>query len=173
MDNNNKLYIGWDEYKSLVINLAKKIESSKIEFDQILCLARGGLPVGDALSRIFKKPLAILFTSSYKEAKRGKLLIDNAIAKQNQVINNKILLVDDLVDSGETLKQVLDYLKDNYTQIEKIHTATIWQKAHSIYHPDFCVNTIPNECWLEQPFEFYDKIDLKDPNTHINRVNHF
>ena len=33
-------------------------------FDQILCLARGGLRVGDQLSRIFEVPLAILATSS-------------------------------------------------------------------------------------------------------------
>ena len=37
-----------------------------LEFDQILCLARGGMRPGDVLSRVFDKPLAIMSTSSYR-----------------------------------------------------------------------------------------------------------
>ena len=60
------LYVSWDEYHNLIEKLAIKVHQSGWEFDQILCLARGGMRPGDVLSRIFDKPLAIMSTSSYR-----------------------------------------------------------------------------------------------------------
>jgi len=50
---------------SKIEQLAVKIYQSNWEFNQIVCLARGGLGVGDLLARIYNQPLAILATSSY------------------------------------------------------------------------------------------------------------
>ena len=60
------LYVSYDEYHGLIEKLAIKIHQSGWEFDNILCLARGGMRPGDILSRIFDKPLAIMSTSSYR-----------------------------------------------------------------------------------------------------------
>ena len=60
-DDGKHLYVSWDEYHQLIERLALKIHASGWEFDQILCLARGGMRPGDVLSRIFDKPLGIMF----------------------------------------------------------------------------------------------------------------
>jgi len=65
------LWISWDDYHSLIARLALNVHESGWKFDKILCLARGGLRVGDQMSRIFDVPLAILATSSYREAAAG------------------------------------------------------------------------------------------------------
>ncbi|MCC3468846.1 MAG: phosphoribosyltransferase, partial [Microcoleus sp. PH2017_06_SFM_O_A] len=52
------LYVSWSEYHRKIEDLAVKINESQWKFDRIVCLARGGLRVGDTLSRIFDKPLA-------------------------------------------------------------------------------------------------------------------
>lgn len=156
----NKLIISWDDYYQHIIQLAKLIkekEEHKV-FDQILCLARGGVPIGDALSRIFNLPLAILFTSSYRLQKQGDIYIDNQIAKQNNQLGKNILLVDDLVDSGVTLQKVAQYLQEDY-QLDNIKTAVIWKKETSIISPDYFVKTVGEE-WIEQPFEIFDNIKL-------------
>lgn len=62
------LWVNWDEYHRLIELLALKVHESGWKFDKMLCLARGGLRVGDQLSRIYDLPLAILATSSYCEA---------------------------------------------------------------------------------------------------------
>ncbi len=41
----------WDQYNMLVERLALTVHESGIEFDQIICIARGGMRVGDVLSR--------------------------------------------------------------------------------------------------------------------------
>ena len=57
-DDGKHLYVSWDEYHMLIERLALKVHASGWEFDQILCLARGGMRPGDVLSRVFDKPLA-------------------------------------------------------------------------------------------------------------------
>ena len=61
------LWVSWDEYHRLIERLALKVYESGWKFDQVLCLARGGVRPGDVFSRIFDVPLAILSTSSYRE----------------------------------------------------------------------------------------------------------
>ena len=75
---------------------------------------------GDILSRIFDKPLAIMSTSSYRAEAgtvQGHLDIARYITTPKGEIAGRVLLVDDLADSGHTLKAVLDMLKNNYPPI--------------------------------------------------------
>jgi adenylosuccinate synthase len=53
------LDIDWPRYNTLVEKLALEVHRSGFRFNQIICIARGGLRVGDVLSRIFDQPLAI------------------------------------------------------------------------------------------------------------------
>ena len=103
------LYVSYDDYHGLIEKLALQIHKSGWQFDTILCLARGGLRPGDILSRIFDKPLAIMSTSSYRAEAgtlRGHLDIGRFIATPKGEIAGRVLLVDDLADSGVTLPDV-------------------------------------------------------------------
>ena len=59
-----KLEVYWSDYYQKIEQLAVKIYKSGWEFNQTICLARGGLRAGDVFSGIYNKPLAILATSS-------------------------------------------------------------------------------------------------------------
>ncbi len=107
------LRISWDDYHRSIESLARKVADSHWKFDQVLCLARGGLRPGDVFSRLFKVPLAILSVSSYREAggtHRGDLLIANSISSSTANLARRLLLIDDLVDSGITLQKVKEWL---------------------------------------------------------------
>jgi uncharacterized protein len=157
------LHISWDEYHRSIELLAEKIAASEGEFDRVICIARGGLRVGDILSRIFQQPLAIISASSYggeDSRERGQLAIGGQIAMTGSQLGDRVLLVDDLVDSGVTLKQVKADLIDRHPEIQVIKTAVIWYKACSIYAPDYYVSYLPDNPWIHQPFEKYDRFDL-------------
>jgi hypoxanthine phosphoribosyltransferase len=97
------LWVSWDVYHQAIEQLAKQVHASGWEFDHILCLARGGLRPGDVFSRLFKRPLAILSTSSYREdygMQRGTLDIAPHITTTHHPIQGRVLLMDDLVDSA-------------------------------------------------------------------------
>jgi len=155
------LYVSSDEYHKLIEKLAIKVHQSGWEFDTILCLARGGMRPGDILSRIFEKPLAIMSTSSYRAEAgtvQGQLDIAHFITTPKGEIAGRVLLVDDLADTGSTLKAVVDQLKNNFAAITELRTAVIWTKGVSAFAPDFLVDYLPTNPWIHQPFETYDKI---------------
>ena len=157
------LHISWDKYHQSIESLAEQISRSQWEFDQIICIARGGLRVGDILSRIFQQPLAVLAASSYggeQQQERGKLLIASQITMTGDRLGSRILLVDDLVDSGVTLQQTIGWLKDRYPEIRELKTAVIWYKSCSIYAPDYHVSYLTDQPWIHQPFEQYDNYKL-------------
>ena len=113
-DDGKHLYVSWDEYHMLIERLALKVAHSGWQFDQILCLARGGMRPGDVLSRVFHKPLAIMSTSSYRSeggTVQGHLDIARYITMPQGELAGRVLLVDDLADSGVTLKAVVERLR--------------------------------------------------------------
>jgi hypoxanthine phosphoribosyltransferase len=153
------LYVSYDEYHNLIEKLAIKIHQSGWEFDTILCLARGGMRPGDILSRVFDKPLAIMSTSSYRAdagTVQGHLDIAKYITTPKGEIAGRVLLVDDLADSGLTLATVIESLKSNYRPITELRSAVLWTKALSSFTPDYSVEFLPTNPWIHQPFEGYD-----------------
>ena len=159
------LYITWDEYHRLIERLARQVDQSGWQFNQLICIARGGLRVGDVLSRIYDMPLAILSTSSYKEKAgtiRGELMIAEQMTMASGKLGERVLLVDDLVDSGVTLEAVTRTLPQRYPQVTALRTAVIWYKACSVFKPDYFVDYLPESPWIHQPFEKYDSMRPKD-----------
>jgi uncharacterized protein len=153
------LHVSWDEYHQLIEALAKQIHQSGWQFDEVLCLARGGLRVGDVLSRIFDKPLGVLFTSSYRQdagTTQGTLLIAESISSAVPMKGPRVLIADDLVDTGGTYVKLLPELQRRYPQFTQMRTAVLWTKAASIYLPDYSVQYLPTNPWIHQPFEKYD-----------------
>ena len=60
------LHISWEEYHNKTEELAIKVHEDGWEFNQVVCIAKGGMRVGDVFARIFNVPLAILSVESYK-----------------------------------------------------------------------------------------------------------
>ena len=159
------LYVSYGEYHNLVEKLAIKIHQSGWAFDTILCLARGGMRPGDILSRIFDKPLAIMSTSSYRAnagTEQGHLDIAKYITTPQGEIAGRVLLVDDLADSGHTLQAVVKMLRERYSPITELRTAVIWTKGVSAFQPDYSVEYLPTNPWIHQPFEVYDRMNIAD-----------
>jgi hypoxanthine phosphoribosyltransferase len=157
-DDGKHLYVSWDAYHRLIEKLAIQVWQSGWVFDQILCLARGGMRPGDVLSRVFDKPLAIMSTSSYRAEAgtiQGRLDIARYITMPQGELAGRVLLVDDLADSGVTLKAVVDRLR-SMPAISELRSAVIWTKAVSTYQPDYTVEHLPTSPWIHQPFEEYD-----------------
>jgi uncharacterized protein len=153
------LYVSYDEYHNLIEKLAIKIHQSGWQFDTILCLARGGFRPGDILSRVLEKPLATMAASSYRlEAGtvQGSLDIARYITTPKGEIAGRVLLVDDLADSGHTLEAVVQQIKTRYPSITEMRSAVLWTKALSIFTPDYSVEFLPTNPWIHQPFEAYD-----------------
>ena len=146
------LYVDWAEYHRLIERLALSIHRSGWQFDSVIALARGGLRVGDLLSRIFDKPLGVLTTSSYRHTgnvvQQGELKIGSTISAAEDVTRGRVLLADDLVDTGVTLEKLLPVMRSRHPEITELRTAVLWKKAVSVYTPDYCVCNLDDSPWI-------------------------
>ena len=161
------LFVNWDTYNKTIEELALQIHEDGYEFNQIVCIAKGGLRVGDILARIFDVPFAVMSVESYHgegaKDKQGQIVFGNSLAKTSPNLGNKVLLVDDLADSGVTLEKCVKWL-EHYEGffIDELRTATVWTKGLSTFTPDYYVEFLPNNPWIHQPFEKYETMDVKE-----------
>ncbi len=160
------LYVSWSTYGELLETLAELVHASGWKFDSLLCLSRGGLRPGDVLSRIYDIPLSILAASSYRDEAgtiQGHLDIGQYIASSRpNAVKGKVLVVDDLVDSGLTMKKVLEHIRDKIPNVTEVKLAVLWWKKTSIIKPDFYVQYLEDSPWIHQPFEIYDTMSLSE-----------
>lgn len=154
------LYVSWSEYHHKIETLAVKIYESGWEFDQIVCIAKGGLRVGDILCRLFDKPLAILSAASYggqHNRLRGQIVFSEHLSMTEPRLGDRVLLTDDLADSGVSLKESINWLQEKRgNEIVEIRTAVIWCKGASAVQPDYYVDYLADNPWIHQPFEAYE-----------------
>lgn len=166
------LWVNWNDYHRAIETLALRVHESGWKFDQVLCLARGGLRPGDVFSRIFDVPLAILSVSSYREdagTVQGELDIAKHITLTKGALAGRILLVDDLVDSGVTLARIQEHLRSHFPAVTDLKTAVIWYKACSTVQPDFYLEYLSTNPWIHQPFEEYDNLRPHQLAEHMKK----
>ena len=154
----DKLHVNYAQYHHLIDQVVHAVENGTFQPDLILGVSRGGLFLADGLSRALRKPMAVIAASSYREGSgtsQGELQISSTIASVVPVAG-KVLLVDDLADSGQTLQALCVHLKSFYPQIEQLKTAVVWVKSSSVFQPDFAAEYLNADVWIVQPFETRD-----------------
>jgi|GEM_PF-74097 len=134
----NKLmkYYSYENFKIDTNTLIKEVKSAG--FDAIVAIARGGL----TLSHTMAEGLNIRQVQSIRTEH-----YDGSLKRENIIIYGKcefkdvkrVLVVDDISDSGDTLKAVMQYLRSEFKEIE-FKSATLFYKKTSIYEPDFWIN---------------------------------
>ena len=165
----NKMIVGWEEYKNIVEKLAVQIHD-KYDPTVLIGIMRGAAPIIDILSRILKLPIAYIVIQSYSgkgmEDQQGQLMFAREISSlANDKDFKKVLLIDDLSDTGLTLNKSIEWLK-NYGPtknfIKEIKTACLWKKKTSTFQPDFCPIKLDSDPWIVQPTEHYEELSIDE-----------
>jgi len=121
----NKVYLSWDDINILVEDLCHTIVSSGVQIKSITGIQRGGLIPAVMISH----KLHIPYVSR---------------------INKDTLVVDDICDTGETLKNTIG-----------MYTATLHYKPTAVFTPDFYSKEVGTE-WLVYPWERNDSESIQD-----------
>ena len=91
--------------------------------------------------------MLILAVESYSgkgaEDQQGELVFSREISSTVQDMGGRLLLCDDLSDTGITLKKSIDgSILSAIKNIESIKTAVLWKKKDSTFEPDYCAQRI-------------------------------
>ena len=129
-----KLIISWEEYNKTVEKLAGMVHDSGYRPTLLVGIMRGAAPMIDVLSRVFKLKCAYLAVESYSgkgiEDEQGDIVFSREMSSIAKNMGGKILLCDDLSDTGITLNKSVDWLRKYEPikdKIEDIKSETIWK----------------------------------------------
>lgn len=149
------LYIPWRSFHQDIYKLAQKIKKIENDFDLIVAMARGGLSVAQMLSDLLDLPIASFTIKSYKDLKQKEIPVVT-FRLGNKLHGKKILLVDDVSDSGKTFIRGVEYLKE--LGAENIKTVSVFIKPTTKYVPDYYEKSVSD--WIIFPYEMRETITV-------------
>lgn len=141
-----KQFYSWEIYHQLVLTLRDKISLP----DVIVSIGKGGTIPGVILAEKLGITNLNFGIKSYSNFTRQEVLVYQTVNFE-AYRDSKILIVDDLTDSGKTFEYVTNAFLKNYC--EHIKTASVFVKEQSSYIPDFFVEKVPSDVWIVQPWE--------------------
>jgi len=146
-------YLSWNDVEKYCGFIHSKMLSNQYQPNAIIGLLRGGV----IPARIFSDYFNILLDFFALDVKlyngvnktRDKPVIGPF--SLNSIKGRKILLLDDIYDSGRTMEAVLEYLKG-----EDITTATLLWKETAPKKPDYYAQIAEKNTWIIFPWEKHE-----------------
>jgi len=144
-------YYSYEEFKEDVNTLAKEIKPYAP--DVILAVARGGMTLGHFLAEALEmRDLYSINSVHYEETR--KLDTINIFNVPDLSRAKRVVLVDDIIDSGETMIEIVRVLSAKYPEVD-FKIAAVFYKEKALLHPDFAAREATE--WIEFFWDF--KID--------------
>lgn len=140
----------WDQIYGLLLKLSEAVRKSGFEPDVIVGVSRGGWIPARIMSDLLENPkLANVSAEFYVGVAETKHEPSITQPVSLTVKDKKVLVVDDVADTGESLKQVNLHLKNQGASEVKI--ATIYYKPWSVIVPHYYEKE--TSCWIVFPWD--------------------
>jgi hypoxanthine phosphoribosyltransferase len=145
----------WEQVYELLLNLADRIRRAKFNPDIIVAVARGGWPAARIMSDLLENPevasVKAEFYGGVAETK-GEPVITQPVSAP--VKNKKVLVVDDVSDTGKSLALVREHMKE--AGAADVRTATVYCKDWSTIKPDWFERKTSH--WVVFPWEWKETV---------------
>ena len=147
-----KKKFSWEEIDRFADELVSKVQASGFMLDYLVGIAVGGLiPLGLLAKKLDSNAVLTVSASSYNDAnqKTGEPTVWNLPTLD--LSNKKILIVDEIAETGETLEAVKKVLIEKCNAGD-IKTAVLGiHKKKCMIVPDFYI--FAEEAWIVFPWE--------------------
>lgn len=146
-----KLYYSYELFKEDTQKLVDQCRDYEPEI--LLAVARGGLTLSHLMAQAMDMRNLYTLNSIHYE---GELKLDtfNIFNIPDVSHAKRVLVVDDIVDSGETMEEILKILGEKFPNVE-FKLATLFYKKTAVLQPDYTVREA-NE-WID----FFWEVDVK------------
>ena len=165
----------WDELYKMTLELADKLKEDGFKPDIIVGVSRGGWPPARIMSDLLDNPnLANVKVEFYKDiyqtAEKPRITQPVSVP----VKGKDILIVDDIADTGKSLKLVREKLLEE--EATEVRIATLYLKPWSITIPDFYVKT--TSAWVCFSWELYESVKkiggkMKTEGKQLSEIEEF
>ncbi len=158
----------WDRIFDLCVEGAGRIMDLDVDFDLIVALSRGGLVPGRILSDLLAIHDVIVLDVKYytgvgERTDKPKI---NEMSKLS-IKDKNVLVADDVVDTGESVKAAVEYLRS--LKPKNLTIFTMHAKPHRIIEPDIFIEE--TNAWIIYPWEILECIsDLESRGMSLNQI---
>jgi hypoxanthine phosphoribosyltransferase len=162
--------LSWQAVINLTERLAEIIKKSGYKPDIVIAIGRGGyIPARIVCDYLLLKDLTSIKVEHWGIAatETQKAMIKFPLC--TDIKDKKILLIDDITDTGDTLSVSLQYLEG--FQPKEIKTAVVIHKKCSKIMPDYFVKKVIKWRWIIFPWHLWEDLTgfikkLKDRGVH-------
>lgn len=168
--NNKYTYIAptWDDLSLLAFDVAKQIREQDLKIERIVTLAKGGWPMTRSLVDYLEVPdVASIGIRFYQGV---YVHLDKPDVYQNipvSVRGERVLLFDDVVDSGASFEYTKQFLLDE--GVKSVTTASLFYKPHSSYRPDFY--GAETSSWIIFPYDAAEMIRVLGGQWRLQNIS--
>lgn len=140
------LPISWEQFHRDAQTLGEQLKAAG-PFDAMVVITRGGLMTAAIVARVLRiRVIETVSAVSYARTSQGEVEIVKPIAPDIVTMGKRLLIVDDLVDSGKTMKVVRALCPD-------AHVATVYAKPNGRSLADTVVSEVTQDTWVVFPWE--------------------
>src|SRR3990172_2547774 len=163
--------VSWDDAYSLAKRLARNIKSSGFKPDLVIGIARGGLvPARIVCDFLLQKDLAVIKVEHWGIAAIALGKAEIKFPLPIDISGKKVLIVDDVVDTGDTFIVTMDYVKGKNPL--EVKSSVLHYKTCSTFLPDYWAEKQDEWKWIIYPWAVYEDLTgfiervLIKPMTH-------
>ncbi len=142
--------LGWEQFGEASRELAKMVADDGYEPEMILSIARGGLCIGGALGYALAVKNTYTMNVEFYTGVDERLEVPRILPPAPDFVDLgqvKLLIVDDVADTGHTLKSVHDFCAG---KVGEVRTAVIYEKSHSVVQCDYVWKR--TDLWINFPW---------------------
>jgi xanthine phosphoribosyltransferase len=142
--------VSWDQFHRDSRALAWRLNDAG-PFKAVVCITRGGLvPAAIVARELGIRVIETVCVASYTHTQQGELRVLKSIAREVVAAGGGegagVLIVDDLVDTGQTAKIVRALLP-------RAHLATVYAKPMGLPMVDTFITEVSQDTWIYFPWD--------------------
>jgi hypothetical protein len=148
--------VNWEEAFRLAKNVYQKIRNSEFFPDVVVAIARGGWFHARVLCDIMG--IKELYSMNIRHWGVAEVSPEAKLTHPLQVdlSGKKVLLVDDVTDTGDSMKIAYEHLKK--LKAKEVRTATLHHKLSSSFQPDYYGEKMEEWRWIVYPWGLYEDL---------------
>ena len=147
--------LSWNEVEKGVENILKEIKERNLNIDTIIPILRGGAPLGNLISNNMDADISYMHIRRTKSNEINAVFgtpVLKGITNEEEIEGKDILLVDDLLDKGDTMKFAIKEL-ERYSP-KSIHVAVLYNFTKLDNPEQYLIGlTMEEKKWIVFPWE--------------------
>ena len=158
--------VSWDEIVEWARDLSRKIKESNYKPDVVVAIARGGfVPARLVCDFLMIENLISIQSQHWTEAAKAE---EKAVIKypyKLDLSNSKVLIVDDIVDTGDSVLLAKDFIRKNWN-VSDVRVAVLqWISPVAKFKPDYYSVEVREWIWFQYPWT-----RLEDTYQFLKRI---